>query len=161
MQRLSVLANSALESHIRPLRQTDLPQLLRLCQAHAAFEDCAFDPRGKIEAWRRYLLANDGEISCWVVEHKEALIGYASFVKQFSTWDARYYLYLDCLYLDSTSRGLGLGKQIMQRIKDYGRAHQCVEIQWQTPSANETAIRFYRALGAKSKSKARFFWDIA
>ncbi len=159
-QRSSVLAKAGAAPLIRSLSDEDLPQLLKLCQAHAVFERSAFDVRGKMEAWQQYLVANEEAIFCWVVEHQKKLIGYASFMKQFSTWEARYYLYLDCLYLDSAYRGLGLGRQLMQRIKVFGQAHHCMEIQWQTPTFNEKAIGFYKALGAKSKSKERFFWNI-
>lgn len=159
-QRLSVLAKLGSATHIRNLCERDLPQLLQLCQAHAAFEHCDFDASRKEEGWRQYLLGGERIATCWVVEHQEELIGYASFMKQFSTWDAKYYLYLDCLYLDAAYRGLGLGRQLMQKIKDFGRTQQCVEIQWQTPTFNERAIDFYKAVGAKAKSKERFFWDI-
>jgi hypothetical protein len=31
--------------------------------------------------------------------------------------------------------------------------------QWQTPPTNHNAIRFYEALGARRKDKARFYFD--
>jgi RimJ/RimL family protein N-acetyltransferase len=37
----------------------------------------------------------------------------------------------------------------------------CVNVQWQTPTWNEPAIRFYQRLGAKSKQKVRFFFSEA
>jgi L-amino acid N-acyltransferase YncA len=46
---------------------------------------------------------------CLVVEWNHKLAGYASYTKQFSTWDAFYYIYMDCLFLTEKSRGFGIG----------------------------------------------------
>jgi len=160
VQRLSVPVEYSKTAIIRPLNQQDLPRFLMLCKAHAAFEQCTFEPKDKIADWSRYLLEADQEINCWVVQGGDELVGYATFMRQFSTWNATYYLYLDCLYLEEVSRGQGLGKQLMQKIKQFASEHQCEEIQWQTPSFNQKAIFFYKSLGAKSKTKERFFWDL-
>ena len=53
-------------------------------------------------------------------------------------------------------RGLGLGEQLMNRIKCEARELGCNSVQWQTPVFNEGAIRFYKRIGAKSQSKERF-----
>ena len=81
-------------------------------------------------------------------------------MKQFSTWDANFYIYLDCLYLKENTRGKGLGKMIMEKIKEYGKSNNCNIIQWQTPDFNKKAITFYNKIGGKSKSKERFYLDI-
>lgn len=160
VQRSSVPAKYAGTATIRQLREQDLPRFLTLCKAHAAFEHCSFESKGKMARWSTYLLEPDTGISCWVVQLGHELVGYATFMKQFSTWDATCYLYLDCLYLEEACRGQGVGKQLMQKIKHFALDNECVEIQWQTPSFNEKAIGFYQSLGAKSKTKERFFWDL-
>ncbi|MEO1715245.1 MAG: GNAT family N-acetyltransferase, partial [Bacteroidota bacterium] len=77
----------------------------------------------------------------------------------FSTWDAEYYVYLDCLYLEPQTRGQGIGTQIMEEVKAFARAEDCSVIQWQTPDFNEKAIRFYQKIGGVSKAKERFFLE--
>jgi GNAT superfamily N-acetyltransferase len=97
-------------------------------------------------------------IICLVAEHESKIVGYATFMPQFSTWEAGFYLYLDCLYIRETARGRGIGKQMMQGIIDRAKAMDCREIQWQTPFCNKQAIGFYRHLGATSLHKERFFF---
>lgn len=80
-----------------------------------------------------------------------------TFMKQFSTWDAAFYLYLNCLYFEPKARGLGLGKQVMEYIWVFAKAENCFQVQWQTPDFNENAIGFYKKVGAISKNKERFF----
>ena len=95
---------------------------------------------------------------CLLVESHQHIVGYATFIKQFSTWDAAFYLYLDCLYFESEARGLGLGKQVMQYLMTFAKAQNCSRIEWQTPDFNQPAIRFYQKLGAVPKTKERFTW---
>ena len=81
-------------------------------------------------------------------------------MKQFSTWDASFYVYMDCLYLEEAIRGLGVGKEFMKKIREYAIDNGCKEIQWQTPYFNKQALNFYNKLGAQSKTKERFFWKV-
>ena len=96
-QRWSVPADLERGLIIRDIRQEDLPVLLEFCQAHARLEQSPFDPASKLERWSQYLFDPGLGIHCWMLEFERELIGYATFMRQFSTWDADFYLYLDCL----------------------------------------------------------------
>ena len=160
-QRWSVPAELKQSLVIRNIQREDLPTLLEFCKAHADLEQSPFDPIAKLDRWSRYLFDPELGIHCWMLEIERELIGYATFMQQFSTWDADFYLYLDCLYLHENYRGQGFGAEVMQAIKDYAQAKNYPVIQWQTPSFNHGAIAFYKRLGAASKSKERFFWDMS
>ncbi|NRB48986.1 MAG: GNAT family N-acetyltransferase [Saprospiraceae bacterium] len=146
---------------IRKIQRENLPTLLEFCKAHADLEQSPFDPMAKLERWSQYLFNPGLGIYCWMLELEGELIGYATFMRQFSTWDADFYLYLDCLYLAEHFRGQGFGVQVMQAIKDYAKRKNYSMIQWQTPTFNHGAIAFYKRLGAESKPKERFFWDLS
>lgn len=134
--------------------------LLEMCAEHAAYERSAFSPEGKREALSEALFGQVPELFCLVAEAEGALIGYATYMRQYSTWDAEAYIYMDCLFLRASARGKGLGPQFMDKIVEEGRKMACSLIQWQTPDFNEGAIRFYRRIGAQSKTKERFFLAI-
>lgn len=160
-QRWSVPADLERSVHIRCIQKQDLPVLLAFCKAHADLEQSFFDSGSKLERWSQYLFDPALDIHCWMLEFDGQLIGYATFMRQFSTWDADFYLYLDCLYLADNFRSQGFGVLVMQAIKDYAQTKNYPTIQWQTPSFNHRAIAFYKRLGAASKSKERFFWDMS
>ena len=145
---------------IRYLQQKDLFELVDLCAQHAAYEKATYEPEGKAEALGKHLLSETSPASVLVVEETGKIIGYASYMKQFSTWDAAYYLHMDCLFLTKASRGKGIGQQLMETLKKEAKAMGCEMIQWQTPQFNERAIKFYDRLGAISKSKERYFWTV-
>ena len=131
-----------------------------LCKLHASFEKSKYNPHMKEEKLVQHLFATSPSLFALVVEKNKNLIGYATYMKQFSTWDAENYIYLDCLFLDERSRGLGIGKKIMQRIQEERQKLDCSLMQWQTPKFNKRAIKFYHTIGATKKSKERFFLNI-
>jgi GNAT superfamily N-acetyltransferase len=55
------------------------------------------------------------------------------------------------------ARNKGIGRALMQRIAQEGLAQGIIRMQWQTPSFNVDAIRFYDRLGPEKKEKFRIF----
>ena len=144
---------------IRIAEKRDFEVIKKLVKAHATFEKASALSNDNLDRLSNYIFSTD-VVKCLVVELNNEIVGYATFMKQFSTWDANYYIYLDCLYLSEKTRGKGLGTQIMNKIKTYAKSINCSEIQWQTPDFNKEAIDFYKKLGADSKTKERFNWKI-
>lgn len=141
---------------VRFAEKKDLNEIIDLCEAHAHYEKSVFNKTGKLESLSNHFFENPNGLKCIVVQFEYEIVGYATFIKQFSTWDANYYIYLDCLFLKEKTRGKGIGKQMMQLIKEYAYKEKCKIIQWQTPSFNKRAINFYSKLGAIHASKERF-----
>jgi len=145
---------------IRFAIKADIGQLIDLCEAHAQYEKSEYNRAGKAENLLKSLFNKTPKLYCLVVECENRLIGYATYMVQYSTWDACEYVYMDCLFLDQSTRGRGIGEKIMLTIKEEAQKQNCQHIQWQTPDFNEGAIRFYKRIGAFSKGKERFFWEV-
>lgn len=145
---------------IRFAKEEDIKQIVLLCKAHALYEKATFDSNEKATLLLQYLFGSENVLKCVVVEQNNELLGYATFMKQFSTWDADFYIYLDCLYLKEETRGKGVGTKIMALVKEFAISEGCTIIQWQTPNFNTDALNFYKKIGAKSKTKERFFWKV-
>lgn len=142
---------------IRPAKATDLPQLTKLIEAHAAYEGFPFENGfQKTEALKRLAFGHSTRLLIWVLEIDDTLIGYMSATIDYSTWEAAPFLYLDCLYLTDAARGLGLGKKMMQTLDTFAADRNIPAIQWQTPPDNALGLGFYRHLGARELPKQRF-----
>src|SRR5688572_30598606 len=118
-----------------------------------AHEQSDYDPKDKAGHLKNALLSDNPRLRCWIVMVKNEFAGYATFTFDFSTWDARHYLHLDCIYLEEKFRGLGIGKETMNRLLAVARKENCINLQWQTPVANGTAIRFYERITGKALDK--------
>ena len=145
---------------IRKAAPDDMKALIALCKAHAHYEQSDYDEQGKETALSAALFGPTPPVHCLVVESDHTLIGYATFMKQYATWQAASYLYLDCLYLQAETRGQGIGAELMAAVKQYAAAEGVSHLEWQTPEFNEGAIRFYKRLGARALSKERFSWSV-
>ncbi|CAM1353446.1 MULTISPECIES: GNAT family N-acetyltransferase [Tenacibaculum] len=145
--------------NIRFIQKKDVKELLELCKLHAIYEKSDFNSKGKEKLFLECFFKKPLTVNCLVAEDKDEIVGYSTFMKQFSTWDAEFYMYLDCLFLMEKIRGKGVGVKMMNKIKMHAKSENCTSIQWQTPSFNKEAIQFYQKVGAKYKTKERFLWS--
>jgi GNAT superfamily N-acetyltransferase len=143
---------------IRRAVETDLDAIVRLCAEHAAYERSTLDPVAVRRLLPSYLFGATPRARCLIVEADGAAAGYATHSREFSTWRAAEYLHMDCLYIREPFRGTGIGTQMMQRIAHHARSLGCDFIEWQTPSWNTDAIRFYDRAGAVGALKMRYRW---
>jgi GNAT superfamily N-acetyltransferase len=145
---------------IRIATDDDVDMLHRLCRLHAQFEKTEIDWSGHKERLASILLLKDGNITIYLAEIEANAVGYASVSREFSTWNAYYYLHMDCLFVDADFRNKNIGASLMQRISCDAKQSGISEIQWQTPEWNTAAVRFYERLGASQKLKRRFMLQI-
>jgi len=145
------------EPKIRFIEYNDLKKLVQLCELHAIFEKSEYNSLGKEKELGGHLFSENPALYCLVVEIDNEIIGYATYMKQFSTWDASFYIYLDCLFLTEKARGSGIGAELINKIKQEAVKLNCKLIQWQTPVFNTRAMKFYERIGGISKTKERYF----
>ena len=138
--------------NIYDIRNTEIKELVELCELHAEFEGSDYDRTDKVNKLRSDII-NSNIIKCLVLvsDDSSKLYGYCTYIKQYSTWDASWYNYMDCLYLREEVRGMGWGTKFIDVIKKDG-----LPIQWQTPISNLRAIEFYNKIGAVSTTKERY-----
>lgn len=141
---------------IRVATDKDKKSLLLLMKEHALYEGHSLE----ISKYQQMRKLEALPVTIFVVDFNKKLVGYMSVIKQFSTWDMDWYLYLDCLFLTEETRGYGIGLKLMQRLKALAEKEMIKTIQWQTPEDNYQAIEFYQKLGTIKKAKQRFFWSV-
>lgn len=140
---------------VRNLERTDVPELVRLCREHAQYERAPWSEYERVAKLESLLLGAD-DARCWVADGAGELAAFASVTLERSTWGAGHYLHLDCIYLRPAYRGQGLGRELMAEVARAAVEMGALDLQWQTPSWNDGAVRFYRRLGATSAEKLRF-----
>ncbi|MEM8735087.1 MAG: GNAT family N-acetyltransferase [Planctomycetota bacterium] len=146
---------------IRRADLADMSDVVSLCSKHAAHERVDYDPTCKREALTTAIFEPPSKLVCLVASLRNTLVGYTTCIPQYSTWSAAEYLYMDCLYVESSWRGLGIGKRLMHAVAEEAKTFGYSEIQWQTPDFNVEAVRFYDAVNGTSRlSKLRFTWQL-
>jgi ribosomal protein S18 acetylase RimI-like enzyme len=145
---------------LRNAKPSDIEELINLCAEHAEYEKASYSREGKAEKLAAHLFSPTTTLSCLIAEQDNKILGYATYLVEYSTWDADFFVYMDCLYLREACRGFGIGEALVKKIEEQARLKNIKQIQWHTPVFNVRAIHFYRRIGADSKEKVRFYYPI-
>ena len=143
---------------IRRAGETDIPSLLRLMRALAAFEDSSAALRTNEAILRRDGFGPDPRFGAWLAEIDGRAVGFVSRTVGYSIWAGRSVLALDDLYVDDAARGLGIGRRLMQAMADECLRDGHAFVRWTVELDNANAIRFYERLGATLTTKGVCTW---
>jgi GNAT superfamily N-acetyltransferase len=87
---------------------------------------------------------------CLMAEWDGSPVGFALYFNNYSTWQGRWGLYLEDLFVRPTARGRGIGKALLVELARIAVREGCGRFQWQVLDWNAPAIGFYEKLGAKA-----------
>ena len=133
---------------ICPAVKSDVPQILTFIRALAEYEKlshlCAATEDGLVKtlfgsrAYAEVLIARIGGIP----------VGFALFFHNYSTFLAAPGIYLEDIFVLPQHRGKGVGKSLIVHIAKIAHERGCGRLDWAVLDWNESAIRFYRQIGA-------------
>lgn len=151
---------SSSQSHnleIKPATIRDAPLILNFIKALAEYEKLSHEVIATEEILRETLFGKHA--------HAEVLIGYlddkpasiALFFHNFSTFLGRPGIYLEDLFVNSEVRGLGIGQKMLSHLAKLAKERNCGRLEWCVLDWNETAINFYKKIGATSMDEWTVF----
>ena len=86
-----------------------------------------------------------------VAEQEDGIVGIAVWFLNYSTWTGRHGIYLDDLYVRPEARSRGIGRALLTELASIARRSGYERVEWSVLNWNESAIAFYRSLGAVPK----------
>jgi GNAT superfamily N-acetyltransferase len=133
---------------IKPATIEDVPLILDFIKALAKYEKLAHEVVATEEILRETLFGKHA--------HAEVVIGYldnkpvsfALFFHNFSTFLGRSGIYLEDLFVKPEARGLGIGQKKLAYLAKLAKERKCGRLEWWVLDWNESAINFYKKLGA-------------
>ena len=75
-------------------------------------------------------------------------VGCAVYFHNLSTFLGRPGIYLEDLYVQPDFRGKGIGRSLLSYLAQLAKKRNCGRLEWSVLDWNESAIRFYKNLGA-------------
>jgi len=135
-----------IEVEVRAGTIADVPLLLSFIQSMAAFEKLTVSATeeslqaalfGEAPAARILLAFVDGNP-----------IAYATYFFTFATMVGKRGLWLDDIFIVPAFRGKGLGQALIAYLAEIALQNQCGRFEWMVLDWNESAIGFYKSLGA-------------
>ena len=142
-------------SSVRPAIPADIPLILELIRALAAYELEPDAVKITAESLERDLFGENPPIHVVIAEAEGKPAGFALYFFNYSTWTGRPGLYIEDIFVYPEYRGRGLGRKLFAHLSAIAVAKNCGRFQWQVLDWNEPSIRFYQHLGAEFQNDWR------
>ena len=136
-------------SLVRPLKAEDKSQWTPLWQGYLEFYKTDLSSEQTELTWQR-LLDTNFNLHCLVVEVDGKIQGLTHYSFQTSTWASKNYCYLEDLFTAPASRGQGLGRQLIEAVKEIAVSEGSSRLYWSTDITNETARKLYDTYSPES-----------
>jgi len=139
------------ELRIREAAELDVPLIATLIRELAEYERLLDKVRMTEERLRSALFGPRRYAEVAIAEDQTGqALGFALFFHNFSTFLGLPGIYLEDLFVRPAHRGLGVGRALLQHLARLARDRNCGRLEWSVLDWNETAIGFYRRLGAQA-----------
>ena len=143
--------------NICPARVEDVPIILQLIRDLATYERAPDEVVATEEKLVDVLFGERPVAEVLLAFENESPVGFAVYFYNFSTWLGRPGLYLEDLFVKPEKRGKGYGRALLEELAKIARDRGCGRMEWAVLNWNESAIKFYRTLGAKPMNKWTVF----
>lgn len=133
---------------IRPATVDDVATILRFIRELAAYEKLFYEVVADEQSLAQTLFSERPDAEVVIAMWGEEPVGFALYFFTYSTFLARRGLYLEDLYVTPSHRGRGIGTALLRRLARLALDRDCGRFEWSVLDWNESAIAFYRKLGA-------------
>ena len=150
---------------IRPGRREDAAEAARLWM-QSAEEHTAHDPiyatsPGAERVMRRFLtdLAGSNHSFLFVAEYAGRTVGFISgeLREGSPTFQAKTWASVDDVFVEPDHRNLGVGRALLERVKEWAKERGADGVSLQVAAANERGRKFYEELGFREVSVYEVF----
>ncbi len=134
---------------IRPAVAEDVGALIELVHDLAEFERSPESVHITDEQLSEALFGASPRVFAHVAEEQGRIVGMAIWFLTFSTWTGRHGIHLEDLYVRPEARTAGVGRGLLTELATIAQRSGYARVEWSVLDWNETALRFYRSLGAE------------
>ncbi len=133
---------------IEPATEADVPLILRLIKALAEYERLGDQVTATEAMIRESFFGAAPHAQAVIARVAGDAVGFAIWFSTYSTFLSKPGIYLEDLFVLPEWRGKGIGRALLRHLARIAVERGCGRIEWSVLNWNETAIRFYRTIGA-------------
>ena len=133
---------------IRLAELDDVSEIFILIKELADYERLLDEVVATEELLEETLFGENSNVEVLLAYNGNKVLGFALYFKNFSTFLGRPGIYLEDLFVRKFARGKGIGKALLQRIAKYTLEIGGGRLEWSVLDWNESAISFYKKIGA-------------
>jgi GNAT superfamily N-acetyltransferase len=133
---------------IDPALDTDLPLIFTFIKKFAGFMHLSHEVLATEEILRETLFGPRRYAEVLIARLDDIPAGFAIFFHNFSTFLGRPGIYLEDLFVLPEFRSKGIGKALLTHLAKLAFERGCGRFEWAVLEWNESAMEFYKRLGA-------------
>jgi GNAT superfamily N-acetyltransferase len=134
---------------IRPLRDQDHTAWMPLWKGYQAFYETDIPPDVSAVTWAR-LLDPDEPMGGALAWNGARPVGLVHHIRHRSCWTIGDYVYLQDLFVAENTRGLGIGRALIEHVYAFALAQGCSRVHWLTQHTNTDAMKLYDRIADRS-----------
>ena len=142
---------------IRPATERDVPVIISFIRQLADYERLSHEAVMTEDTIRQSLFGPRPAAEVLLGYCEGEPVAFAVFFHNFSTFLGRPGLYLEDLFVIPEVRGRGFGRAMLVELARIARDRKCGRFEWAVLDWNESAIQFYKNLGAAPMSEWTIF----
>ena len=133
---------------IAPATEADVPVILSFIRALAEYERLTHQCVATEAGLRETLFGERPYAEALIARVGETPVGHAIFFHHYSTFLARPGIYIEDIFVLPAHRGRGAGKALLAAVVRIAKQRRCARVEWSVLDWNESAIEFYKRVGA-------------
>jgi GNAT superfamily N-acetyltransferase len=141
---------------IEPATERDIPLILEFVRGLAEYEKHLDRVEATEERIRKTIFGAEPAAHVLFAYENNTPVGFAVFFYTYSTFVGLTGLYLEDLYVKPEARGKGVGRALLRFLARLAKEKNCWRIEWAVLNWNESAIHFYKGVGAVPMNE----WDV-
>jgi GNAT superfamily N-acetyltransferase len=127
---------------IRSALPSDESAWRELWRGYCDFYDAKVTDEVTQRTWQR-ILDPDSAVMCIVAEVDGQVYGFANCVVHENTWETQPICYLEDLYVTPAARGHGMGRALIEWLRNSMRAEGWARLYWHARRSNAQARKLY------------------
>ncbi|MBV9247913.1 MAG: GNAT family N-acetyltransferase [Acetobacteraceae bacterium] len=133
---------------IRPANPSDTPAILRLIRGLAEYERKLHQAIATEAEIHALLFGPRPHAFAALAEENSAAVGLILWYYTVGTFSGRLGLFVEDVFVEPPHRGKGIGLALFRHVAAVARTENCICMEWRVLHWNQSAIDFYRRLGA-------------
>jgi len=133
---------------LRSATRTDIPAIFDLIKALAEYEKLSHTVTGDPLTLENHLFGQPSYAEVILADLGGKVVGFALFFYNYSTFLTKPGIHLEDLFVLPEYRGQGIGKSLITSLAKLVVERGCGRLEWTVLDWNESAIAFYKGMGA-------------
>jgi GNAT superfamily N-acetyltransferase len=133
---------------ISPATEQDVPIILSFIRGLANYEKLSDTVTATEDQLRKTLFGEHRYAEVLIARIEILPVGFALYYHNYSTFLAKPGIYLEDLFVLPDHRNKGVGKALLVKLAQIAAERNCGRLEWSVLDWNESAINFYKRIGA-------------